>query len=272
MKELVLWTVCTIALLVAVDVSADRCASFDFDSNMLHVPCVLYQGESYWVDMRLLSSNLVFELADAGPYEGSYEPMGADAGCAVVDDYMTKMLQIPCLRVGEKEYYLNMLPLNKVPVQLWLAEYHENVCSNEGKTFSTYLMVMDRHGNETRTFKSGDQIIFQLVYRNLRCTEQEMSYASAPANFLATNDAGVNLWWQWPDWNPCWNEGCGFFKSVLRFEANETKVFTISWDQKDYNGHMVPTGRYRFQGFPDGDIFIKSPSETRSEVVDIQIE
>jgi hypothetical protein len=49
-----------------------QCASFDFSSNILHIPCLSVGNTSYWIDMGLISSGPVrFELRGSGRIENS---------------------------------------------------------------------------------------------------------------------------------------------------------------------------------------------------------
>ncbi len=82
---------------------ADQCATFDFSTNTLRIPCLNLGGTSYWLDLGLDVSDLSFEFISAG----DYGMPGSATECATFD-FETNTLQIPCLTLWGAHYCLDL--------------------------------------------------------------------------------------------------------------------------------------------------------------------
>jgi hypothetical protein len=94
-----------------------------------------------------------------------------------------------------------------------------------------------------------------LSVRNRLDTPATVQFASGrQSDFVVVSRASGDVIWKWSD-------GKSFTQALteLEFAANETKVFTVTWDQTDSDGQPVPAGDYEARGVLIFDGFDSDP-------------
>lgn len=123
--------------------------------------------------------------------------------------------------------------------------------SGIGPSFATTLAIRDSSGTPTATFDRGEPIELLLSVRNRLGTPATVQFPSSrQSDFVVVSRTSGNVIWKWSD-------GKSFTLALteLEFAANETKTFSVTWDQTDSGGQPVPSGDYEargvlvFQGF-----------------------
>ena len=122
--------------------------------------------------------------------------------------------------------------------------------SGNGPTFTTTLVLRNSAGVETYEFARGEIIRFELTVRNRTRTTVEMQSGSYHYDFVVFNN-GSNS----PRW--VWGEGRAFtMEGITRtFAPDESKVFTVDWNQEISSGSTLPRGRYEARGVMPFDAF-----------------
>jgi hypothetical protein len=107
-------------LAITTTVQANQCATFDYESYILHVPCFNFADTSFWMDLTLIpSESIILELTN---YGDNGTP-GSAQECASFDFY-TYTLQIPCLNLEGTNYCLDLaLLLDTESILLELVGY-----------------------------------------------------------------------------------------------------------------------------------------------------
>ena len=134
--------------------------------------------------------------------------------------------------------------------------------------FETTLTIQDSSGQESAAFAPGEGITFVLSVRNRTAQPRTITFPSGQVfDFIVLNETQGALLWRW-------SNGMIFTGALwdLAFAPNETKTYTMVWDQLDNSGNPVGTGTYDAQGYlataeervkTSGDF---SPSQMRSEM------
>jgi len=117
--------------------------------------------------------------------------------------------------------------------------------SGDGPTFSTTLALRDSSGNEASRFSRMELVRMELTVRNRTDMQQTLQMPSSGlgATFMAFNE-GANT--------PRWRSTDGFaFPAVVTqivFQAHETKVMGLDWNQEMADGTFLPNGNYEARG------------------------
>jgi hypothetical protein len=139
--------------------------------------------------------------------------------------------------------------------------------TGEGPTFTTRLVLRDSSGQETYRFARGELITFEVTVHNH--TEQ-------PVVLGYTGISGTAVVFTRSDDQPFWYPGYGTaypaVMSYVTIEANETKTYSITWNQEKPDGSFLTRGNYRARGLflapgvlgPDSDYLF--PHELASQL------
>lgn len=119
-----------------------------------------------------------------------------------------------------------------------------DIDSGDGPTFTTTLRLKDSAGVEQTSFRRGELITFELTVRNRTAEPVTVDLASTQQTDFLVFRNGANT--------PLWNEAHDrFFATVitpLTFAANETRVFSVTWNQEIPDGTFLPRGSYEARG------------------------
>jgi hypothetical protein len=123
--------------------------------------------------------------------------------------------------------------------------------SGIGPSFVTTLAIRNSAGTPTATFDPGEPIELLLSVRNRLSTPAIVQFpTSRQSDFVVVSRASGNVIWKWSD-----GKSFTLAQTELEFAANETKTFSVTWNQTDSSGQQVPSGEYEargvlvFQGF-----------------------
>jgi hypothetical protein len=109
--------------------------------------------------------------------------------------------------------------------------------SGIGPTFVTTLAVDE-------SFDLGEPVVMVLSVRNRLGTPATVEFSTTrQSDFVVVSRSSGNVIWKWSD-------GKTFDQVVTELElaANETKTFSVTWDQTDSSGQPVPAGEYEARG------------------------
>lgn len=110
--SLVIFSGNVVASEITNNAQTDQCATFDFPSSTLHVPCLNIDTMSFWLDLELNASG--FELKNSGVNGSS----GSAIYCAAFDS-QTSNLHIPYFCFNNLKYMLDMALLSIDPIILF---------------------------------------------------------------------------------------------------------------------------------------------------------
>ncbi len=97
--------------------TSDQCATFDSQTNILHIPCVIIDSLSYWIELEPVSSTL--ELRGGGANTGTES---SASECASFN-YDSNILYIPCVYVGGISYWLELELISGDPCRFAVEAY-----------------------------------------------------------------------------------------------------------------------------------------------------
>jgi len=128
--------------------------------------------------------------------------------------------------------------------------------SNSDLSFSTTLQLLDNTGSATTTFNQGDPIQFSLRVNNLDDNAATINFeTSQQTDFVVVKAGSSDVVWQWSKHQPAPSETA----STLQFEGNQSRTFTVDWDQTDDNGNLLDRGDYDARGVVIFDGFSNDP-------------
>jgi hypothetical protein len=116
--------------------------------------------------------------------------------------------------------------------------------SGIGPSFATTLAIRNNAGTPTATFDRGEPIELLLSVRNRLDTPATVEFPTGrQSDFVVVSRTSGNVTWKWSD-------GKSFTLALteIEFAANETKTFSVIWDQTDSSGQPVPSGDYEARG------------------------
>ena len=115
--------------------------------------------------------------------------------------------------------------------------------TGDGPTFSTRLVMRDSAGNETYSFTRGELITFEVTVRNKTAQPVDLQYTGiSGAAFVFTRGGDEPLWY------PGYGTMFAQVVQTVRLDANETKTYSITWNQELPNGTFLTRGNYRARG------------------------
>jgi hypothetical protein len=113
-----------------------------------------------------------------------------------------------------------------------------------GPSFATTLAIRDSSGTPTAIFDRGEPIELVLSVRNRLGTPATVEFpTSRQSDFVVLSRASGDLVWKWSD-----GKSFTLAPTEIEFAANETKTFSVIWDQTDSSGQLVPSGDYEARG------------------------
>jgi hypothetical protein len=119
-----------------------------------------------------------------------------------------------------------------------------DIDSGDGPTFSTTVFVRDSSGAAASSFRDSDLISFELSVRNRTNRSVTLTLDGPPvSDYVVFDDHTSHVRWQWS-----FDKDFPASVQPLVFEAYETKVFKVTWDQVLANGAMLPRGNYEVRG------------------------
>lgn len=119
-----------------------------------------------------------------------------------------------------------------------------DIDSGDGPTFTTSLRLKDSAGVEQMSFRRGELITFELTVRNRTAEPVTVDLASTQVNdfFVFRNGADTPMWRRDHD------RSFATVITPLTFAANESKVFSVTWNQETPEGTFLPRGSYEARG------------------------
>lgn len=128
--------------------------------------------------------------------------------------------------------------------------------SNSDLSFSTTLRLLDNTGSATTTFNQGDSIQFELQVNNLDDNSATLNFdTTQQTDFVVVKADSSDVVWQWSKHQPAPSETA----STLEFAGNQSRTFTVNWDQTDDNGNLLDRGNYEARGVVIFDGFSNDP-------------
>ncbi|MGH8321824.1 MAG: hypothetical protein ACRESX_03945 [Gammaproteobacteria bacterium] len=124
-----------------------------------------------------------------------------------------------------------------------------NSQTNGSPTFVTTMTVEDANDDPTTSFSSGQSIQFVLNVHNRSNMQQIITTQTCIQQFeIAVVTAGTsNVVFSGP--NPAFQCNAISLDGVpMMFTANETKTFTVTWDQTESTGKLIAPGNYEVMG------------------------
>lgn len=116
--------------------------------------------------------------------------------------------------------------------------------SGNGPTFTSSLVLRNSAGVESYRFDSGETIRMDLSVRNRSAQTVHVQFRSAQqTDFVVIDDGGSTVRWRWSD-----GRMFAQVSSELTFDAFETKIFTVDWDQVTASGALLSRGHYEARG------------------------
>jgi hypothetical protein len=101
--------------------TANQCATFDFLTNTLHVPCFNLDTASFWIDLGLIGYDPInFEIKNFADNGSS----GNLSECATFD-FFTNTFHIPCFILENVSYWLDLSLVSYDQIRLQLANFGE---------------------------------------------------------------------------------------------------------------------------------------------------
>jgi hypothetical protein len=130
--------------------------------------------------------------------------------------------------------------------------------SGDGPTFTTTLVLQNSAGAETYQFSRAEIIRFALTVRNRTNQSVTLEFDDGQQMDFVVFDNGANTTrWQW-------SEGRAFTQQVteITFAPNESKSFTVDWNQETRTGNTLSPGSYETRGVLPFDAFDTNPLAT----------
>jgi hypothetical protein len=130
--------------------------------------------------------------------------------------------------------------------------------SGTGPTFTTTLVLRNSAGTETYQFSRGEIIHFALTVRNRTSQSATVQFNTGQQMDFVVFDNGSNTArWQW-------SEGRSFTQQVteITFAPNESKTFTVDWNQETRSADTLSPGSYETRGVLPFEAFYTNPLAT----------
>jgi hypothetical protein len=133
--------------------------------------------------------------------------------------------------------------------------------SNNDQSFVTQLALINSDGQETDTFDFGEQIEMQLTVHNTGTNVAQVDFPTTrTSDFVVVGQNSDAILWQWSTLQPVFGQTV----TTLTFQPDETKTFTVTWNQIGDNGVATNPGTYRARGVLVYDGFDVSPLQTNN--------
>ena len=147
----------------------------------------------------------------------------------------------------------------------------ENSCSfrdflkgdsgSNDQSFVTQLALINSNGEETDTFAFGESIKMQLTVHNTGTNIAQVDFPTTrTSDFVVVGQNSDAILWQWSNLQPVFGQTL----TTLTFQPDETKTFTVTWNQIGDNGIATNPGTYRARGVLVYDGFDISPLQTNN--------
>jgi hypothetical protein len=128
--------------------------------------------------------------------------------------------------------------------------------SNSDLSFSTTLDMLDNTDSVTTTFNQGDPVQFRLRVNNRDDNSATINFTtSQQTDFVVFKAGSHDVVWQWSKHQPAPSETA----STLQFDGNQSRTFTVDWDQTDDSGNLLDRGDYDARGVVIFDGFSNDP-------------
>ncbi len=115
--------------------------------------------------------------------------------------------------------------------------------SGDGPTFATTLVPRNSAGVETYEFSRGEIIRFELTVRNRSRQTVQIEGGAYHFDFVVFDNGSNEPSWVWSDDKNFTMEG-----RLFTWAPDESKVFTVEWNQELASGTTLPIGRYEARG------------------------
>lgn len=115
--------------------------------------------------------------------------------------------------------------------------------TGNGPNFATRLVIRDSSGQETDRFARGELITFEVTVHNKTTQPIVLSYTGISGTAMVFSRGGDD-----PLWYPGYGAAFAQVISHVTVEANETKTYSITWNQERPDGTFLTRGSYRARG------------------------
>lgn len=138
--------------------------------------------------------------------------------------------------------YITGLPL--ITAALLGASQCQNTSNNgvgpNGALFVTTLAVEDANGNAASSFTPSEQIQLVLSVRNRSTSSQTVTFNTGEQyNFAVFESGSATEVWTWS-----LEQVFGQTLTTLTWQPDETKTFTVTWNQVSDGNQLVAAGNY----------------------------
>ena len=119
-------------------------------------------------------------------------------------------------------------------------------------------MLRNTAGTEIYRFSRGEIIRFELTVRNRTSQTVNLQFSTGQqTDFVVFDNGGTSARWQW-------SEGRAFTQATteIQFTPNETKSFTVDWNQETRSGDTLSSGAYEARGVLPFEAFRTNPLAT----------
>ena len=111
------------------------------------------------------------------------------------------------------------------------------------KSIKTSLVLKDNFSQESNIFTQGGSIEFYLTATNTTNNVVTLNFNSSQQyDFYILNNSSYEIW-RWSD-----DKLFAAALSGISFQAGETKIFSVVWDQKLSTGKNIQIGNYIAKG------------------------
>lgn len=134
--------------------------------------------------------------------------------------------------------------------------------SDNEPSFVTQLQIQDSAGQGTDSFQRGEQIQFVLTVRNRLNRSASIDFTTArTSDFVVVRENTSTVVWKWSEDQAAFAQ----VATTLTFAANETKNFTVQWNQIGRGGSQVARETYEARGVLVFDGFDTNPLRTNQQ-------
>lgn len=134
-----------------------------------------------------------------------------------------------------------------------------------GPTFTTSLQLKDSGGTVRNSFQSGEAITLELTVRNRTHAPVQVDFASGHQyDFFAFRSGSRNTVWLWSS-TALFTQAA----STIRFAAQESRVFTVTWAPSLDRGSYEAKGALLYDGLHNNP---QLPHELGSTLVAFSID
>ncbi len=148
------------------NVCADNsCATFNFESLMLNVPCLKINDKIYKLGMKIveIEPDLIFNLIDIDEINNS--SLTSDSNCSTFN-FLTMSMNIPCLELDNELYSIDLKIIGTQPILLKLTGVDNGKCatSEDNNTDNGDINTGDSDTGEVKTITLSTKDVLEIDF------------------------------------------------------------------------------------------------------------